>query len=171
MQCVISVVNSYSNFSTRGQKPRSDEGTPKDAAEQEATAGGTLRRYSPLLTIMEHPVWTPAEVALRNATETMWRSGEEIEATVTVQGWFTSGGMLWQAGREVFVKSPMAMLNQVLTIDTVTFTQDSRSGSTTTLLCKLPWSLNATSGYASPTPPPAPSKATDPNKPAGVGHQ
>jgi prophage tail gpP-like protein len=145
MQCVISVLHSYSNFETRGQRPsgkESDEGSPRDRAEQSATAGGGLNRYSPLLTIMEHPVWTPKEVALRNDTEVMWNEGQEIEATITVQGWFTSKGELWRAGQEVMVISPMAMLNEVLSIETVTFTQDSNGGSLTTLVCKNPLALN-----------------------------
>jgi prophage tail gpP-like protein len=166
MQCVISVVKAYSDFTTRANRPSgkdSDEGTPKDRAEQEAKAGGTLKRYSPLLTIMEHPVWTPHEVALRNATEVMWNSGQQIEATITVQGWFTSAGRLWEAGREVMVKSPMAMLNEALTIETVTFTQDSASGSLTTLVCKNPKALNTTSDFGTGSRPFPESKAVDPN--------
>jgi prophage tail gpP-like protein len=152
MQCVISVVLGRSLYATRGQKPRSDEGSPTDAAHQEATAPGTMKRYSPLLTIMEHPVWTPHEVALRNDTEVMWNEGTIIEATITVQGWFTSAGALWQAGADVMVQSPMAMLNMVLSIQTVTFTQDSGSGSLSTLVCVAPWRLNGSRSYAVQNP-------------------
>jgi prophage tail gpP-like protein len=175
MQCVISVVKARSNFETRGQRPTgedSDEGTPRDRAEQKAVAGGSLKRYSPLLTIMEHPVWTPKEVALRNATEVMWNEGQEIEATITVQGWFTSAGRLWEVGKEVMVKSPMAMLNEALTIETVTFTQDSGGGSITTLLCKNPAALNTTGinfgigAQPFPTSTPVNPNPTD-QKPAG----
>jgi prophage tail gpP-like protein len=164
MQCVISDEKLYNEYVTRAQTGRSDEGTPKDAAHQEAKGPGTLKWYSPLLTVIEHPVWTPKEVALRNTFETNWHEGQKIEATITVQGWFTRAGRLWNSGDDVLIKSPMAMLNMGMKIQSTTFTQDSRSGSLTTLLCVPPWRFNgqsfATSGDL---PPPPASKPVNPN--------
>jgi prophage tail gpP-like protein len=104
------------------------------------------------------------EIALRNDTETMLHEGQRIEATITVQGWFTSAGNLWQAGKKVMVQSRMAMLNMELIVQSVTFTQDSRSGSTTTLTCLQPWALNGEVSYSKgpEAPPPEKSKPTPP---------
>jgi prophage tail gpP-like protein len=181
MQCVISKLDARSSYYTRGQRPsgeESDQGSPLDRAHQEARSGGSLKRYSPLLTIMEHPAWTPKEIALRNATEVMWNEGQEIDARITVQGWFTSQGTLWEAGKDVMVISPMAMLNMLLKIETVTFSQDNNGGSITTLKCIRPDARNGTSDYSrggGEQPEPLPeSKPVDPNpgdqKPSGVGH-
>jgi prophage tail gpP-like protein len=159
MQVVISDTESYSKYVTRGQTARSDEGSPKDAAEQEATTGGVLKQYSSLLTVMEHPVWTPKEVALRNDTEAMLHDGQRIEATITVQGWFTSHGNLWQTGKNVMVQSRMAMLNMELIVESVTFAQDSRAGSTTTLVLKQPWALNGEVSYSKGPEAPPPEKS------------
>jgi hypothetical protein len=40
------------------------------------------------------------------------------------------------------VKSPMAMLNETLKIETATYTQDRESGTETTLVLKNPFALN-----------------------------
>lgn len=97
----------------------------------------------------------------------------KIEANVTVYGWFRQratitpsiaigapsadliqqqlkdssnsnyGHILWQAGDEVVINSPMAMLkNQQLKIRTVTWMQDDNGGTSTTLQCVLPNGLN-----------------------------
>ena len=48
---------------------------------------------------------------------------------------------LWRPGDKIYVKSPMAMLNQGLSLRTVTFTQDSEFGTRTTLDLVAPWQL------------------------------
>jgi prophage tail gpP-like protein len=61
-----------------------------------------------------------------SSTEQQWAEGTQIQATVVVYGWFAPNGELWEPGKTVTVNSPMAMLNNiVLSIRTVTFTQDS----------------------------------------------
>jgi diketogulonate reductase-like aldo/keto reductase len=51
--------------------------------------------------------------------------------------------LLWRAGDNVTVWSPMAVLNnQTLKIQTVTFTQDRNAGTETTLDLVVPWLLN-----------------------------
>jgi prophage tail gpP-like protein len=166
MQCVITNEQSRSMFNTLGQKKATDESHGKDASEQEAKTAGYLRRYSILTTAMEHPVESLKEVQRRNDTEKMWDEDlTRIDATVTVYGWFRQrpstvpsiatggasilgptqdyGHILWQAGDEVTVYSPMAMLyNERLKIRTVTWTQDDRGGSQTLLQLVNPLGLN-----------------------------
>lgn len=170
MQCVITDSELNSEYFTDGATAGSDDKYGKDAGEQRATAKGTAKRYSPLMTVMEHPVWTDHEVKLRNRAETMWREGTKVEATVTVYGWFDRNHELWGIYQNVYVRSPMAILDMRMGIKVVTFTQDSKSGSRTTLQCVPPWALNddssefATGGTN--IPPPADSNTVSPNTPA-----
>ena len=55
-----------------------------------------------------------------------------------MQGWLCKPGRLWTPGDEIFVRSPMALLNQKLAIQNATFTQDSTNGTETTLDMVLP---------------------------------
>jgi hypothetical protein len=76
---------------------------------------------------------------------------------------------LWEPGKVVTVQSPMAMLNDItLSIRTVTFTQDSASGTLTTLDLVDPRMLNDHSDYNVGNPTlPQPSRGGEPNtKPA-----
>jgi len=151
-QALIDVTKVYSKYMTRGQTGRSDEGSPADAAQQESQPidSNTLKIYSPLMTPIEHPVWTKREVDLRNQYEATWHEGTIIEATILVQGFFTRYGKLWEAGQDVVIQSPMAMLpNELLALRSVTFTQDRSSGSRTTLDCVAPWYLQ---DYSVPPP-------------------
>ena len=50
-----------------------------------------------------------------------------------MQGWLKDGSSLWHAGEDYSVYSPMAMLNNNLTAQNVTFSQDNNGGSITTL--------------------------------------
>ena len=141
-QAVISVENIYTEYPVRGQSAASDEQHGTQASEQEASAGGTAKRYSPLLTPAEQPVWGIGELADRAKNEAVWHEGTIVEATITVQGWMRPNtGLLWAAGDDVRVYTPMAMLNMVMKIQTVTFTQDRNSGTLTTLVLVAPWLL------------------------------
>lgn len=165
MQCVLTDIKARSMFNALGQKRGNDQSNMREAAEQEARIRGLLRRYSIKTTAMEHPVDSPVEIALRNDTEKMWDEDlTRIDANVTVYGWFRErptevpsiaratptadlmtrmGHIIWQAGDEVIVQSPMAMLfRQKLKIRTVTWTQDSQNGSQTLLQLVDPRGLN-----------------------------
>lgn len=140
-QCIFAVKDVYSEYPVRGQTAASDDQYGTQASEQEGHAWGSSKRYSPLLTTAEQPVWNKSELDDRARNESIWHEGTQIEANITVQGWFRRGGDLWRAGDDVYVKSPMAMLDNILKIQTVTFTQDSRSGTLTTLTLVPPWGL------------------------------
>lgn len=142
MQCIISCEMKAATYSTIGQTPRSDDGSPAQAANQEATAGGTLPMPKTVKTVAEWPVKTMAEIQTRVEYEQKYREATEIRAFATVQGWLRDGANLWRTGDDVFVRAPMAMINGVLKVATATFQQDNQSGTTTVLELVLPRLLN-----------------------------
>ena len=160
MNCIISIVNTRNDFRVRGQTVGGDDKKGTDASEQEASAPGSLKLYSPLLTPTEQPVWGIPELAMRASHEARWNEGTIIRASVVVQGWLRGGEALWMAGDKVFVSSPMAMLNLEMKIETATFTQDREQGTLTTLDLVVPWLLRDTGvdfrigGSTTPEPPP-----------------
>jgi prophage tail gpP-like protein len=178
-QCVINIIDWHSEYVARGQSSRSDGGSPSDAAQQEATVPSPFyRRYSPLLVAMEQPVWTQQEVQDRATFEARQSEGVIIEVTVVLYGWFTSSGALWAhcVGQDVTFTSPMTTLvNERLSIRTVTSTQDSQSGTRTTLELVAPWYLNDSGIRADNTGSQLPERPGDaqpnPGTPAPTGTQ
>jgi hypothetical protein len=86
----------------------------------------------------------------------------QIDADVTVYGWFTPQGRLWPVGSKVRVRSPMAMLpNDILTAETVTFTQDRQSGTRTVLHLVEPWRHLQSGGLIASGDSPAPASTDD----------
>jgi prophage tail gpP-like protein len=159
---IISIENTRSDFRVRGHTPATDGHSGTTASEMEASAPGSLRYYSPLLTPAEQPVWSVAELAVRAHNESVWAEGTIITATIVVQGWLRGGRDLWRAGEKVYVNSPMAMLDMQLKIQTVTFTQDRESGTLTTLDLVAPWLLKDRDFKVGGGIPPSP----DPGKPS-----
>ena len=131
MKFVVSIENIHSEYLVRAQSrgdrwPRRSAGKPAGRPRP-----GTAPRYSPLLTTAEQPVWSQAEVQDRARNEAVWHEGDELQAVITVQGWKRANGGLWRAGSNVHVRSPMAPLDQQMTIQSAIFTQDSAGGTTT----------------------------------------
>ena len=158
----------YSDYVVRGQTPANDEQHGRQASEQEAHIAGTARRYSPILTPAEQPVWNAAEIAQRAKNESVWHEGTVINVNVTVQGWMMPGGGLWRAGDLVAFVSPMTTLNMGLKIQNVTFTQDSQSGTLTTLELVAPWLLKDYGNFnvGRPGAPAAPGRRQDQHRTA-----
>ena len=143
-QAIIADLKARSEFIARGQSGANDEHNGKEAAHQEARVDGTAKCYNPLLTPIEHPVWTRAEVELRAQNELMFAEGQgKVEATVTVQGWFNPRtGLRWDVGQDVRFQSPMTGIDdQMMKIRTITYTQD-QNGSLTTMVITAPWGYN-----------------------------
>jgi prophage tail gpP-like protein len=171
MQCVWTDDQVRSEYFTDGQTAGGDDKNMQDAAGQRAQAPGSAARYSPLLSVVEHPVWDDHEIAKRNEAEQWWREGSKLEATITVYGWLNPQNDLWAIYQTPYVWSPMAILDQMMVIKQVTFTQDNEGGSQTTLLCVAPWLLNDDEEYATgpngtPTPRPNGNRTHDNNQPA-----
>jgi prophage tail gpP-like protein len=147
-QAIISIENWFNEYIVRNQQQGHDEMNGPMAAEQEAIAPGRLSHYSPLLTPTEQPI-DRGMLHLRAANEQKWHDGTIVRATIEVQGWFRypDNSGLWQAGDDVEVYSPSAMITQVMKIETLTFTQDSNQGTKTTLDLVVPWLLNNVSEF------------------------
>jgi prophage tail gpP-like protein len=156
MQCEMSKKNAFSKYILDGSTPADNKMNMKAAAEQRKTADGTLEQYSVRKIPMEQPVRTPAEVQKRADAEKAFAESQELQATVTVQGWqpggAQGGGELWQPRKKVKVTSPMAALDDQLAIQQVTFTQDNQSGSLTTLVLVQPYKIGQAKGQLSGSP-------------------
>jgi len=163
-QAVISISAQRSDFIVHGSSAANDQDNMRKQAEQNAEEKGTLKKiYRPILVPNEQPVWTEGELKQRAKNEAMWTEAQQVQATFVVQGWKAGTGKLWEAGKNVSVKSRMAMLNMELSIQSVTYTQDNATGTLTTLVCVAPWGLNGQSDYKV-------GGGGDPSLPSGVGH-
>ena len=141
-QCTISHEQTYMQLDAHGQQKASDQTSGPAASEVKATAKGKVPfPFSILITAMEQP-GTQQEAQKRADTEKKWADGTEVQANITVQGWLRGGTALWKPLDEVFVNSPMAMLQQQLKIRTATFTQDNQNGTQTLLDLVVPGLLN-----------------------------
>lgn len=141
MQAIWSVNENRSMVGATGQTAGSDDKQGTDASEQTAWTNGRDIKYSPWLTVAEQPVWNLAELQQRARNEARWLNSDTLTVNATVQGWKRGDGRLWRLNDMVYVDSPMAMLHDVLGVQSVTYQQDSASGTTTTLELVLPWRL------------------------------
>jgi len=141
MQCMFHKEITYAEYKVTAQSAASDDNAFTKASELEASWGGTGYPGSIVITPSEQPVKDQQEVLDRAKNEALWREGPQIEASVTVQGWYRDDVNLWWPGDDVFVYSPMCPLNMVMKIQTGTFTQDNNEGTQTVLELKQPWAL------------------------------
>ena len=152
MQCIFTKEHVYNQYDITAQSAASNDNAFTAASEIHCSWGGTGPKGSLLLTPSEQPIKSIQECIDRAKNEALWHEGPQIEATVTVQGWFRDQSNLWWPGENVFVYSPMCPLNMMMKIQNVTFTQDNNSGTQTQLFLKQPWALkdNAPPNVSSP---------------------
>jgi prophage tail gpP-like protein len=96
----------------------------------EFTPGNLPRRF-----VSELPSHTMDMLQSRSRIESNVDRMNEIYVTITTLGWqrhVTYGG-LWTPGEYVHVKSPMLIMDQPLKLNAVTFSQDNRTGTRSTL--------------------------------------
>jgi prophage tail gpP-like protein len=142
MQCVFSNEQMYSLYKLSSQFKVQDDKSMKAAAEILSRANGGLKGQQRALEIVaEHPSETPEEQQKRANYEALRRDGTQLCCNVTVQGWLRDGNQLWRTGDNVMIYSPMCPVNLGMKIQTATFTQDDKGGTTTLLECVLPWML------------------------------
>jgi len=161
----------YSDYTLTGQFSVTDEKTMRQAAEIRAKAVGKMNEVYRYLGIpTEQPVKEASHLQKRANYEALQADGTQVVANVTVQGWLRDGKNLWRCGDIVVINSPMCPLNLGMKIQTATFAQDSRAGTTTLLECVLPWKLgdrqyilgNAPAADKTvPYGPPAPAKSDE----------
>jgi prophage tail gpP-like protein len=147
-QCVITIKDIHLDVNVVAQGSGDDSFNGPDANEMTADAPTTVTELprafkTKLIVPMEHPPTSQAEVQARATYEQIWKDNTLINCTIVVQGWLRAGQALWEAGDNVWVNSPMAMLNQAMGIQNVTFTQDNQNGSQTTLDLVNPAGLRA----------------------------
>lgn len=148
-QCIIDSTMVFETYDVRGSSQGSDDHNMTDASEQQAVQNTSLANvlHSKLITPIEESVKSQGEMKLRADFEQRIHDGQQIQATITVQGWLREGVALWSEGEHVHVYSPMAMLDEELAIQQVIFTQDDKRGSITVLTCVNPEFLNAHPTY------------------------
>jgi prophage tail gpP-like protein len=147
-QILIDRQKVWSEYIFKNSAPADDTDNMSKQAHQEAKVASDIgMQHSPLMGVVEHPVWTQAEVMKRALYEKQWSDGTVVTANLTVQGWHQPNGFLWKAGGKYHVKTPMGLLDQPLKAKTVTFEQSSNTGTTTTLELVAPWLLNDTSEF------------------------
>jgi len=163
MQAIFSNELMYSLYKLTGQFKVQDDKSMAAAAQIMSRANGGLKGQKRALEIVaEHPSETPEEQQKRATYEALRRDGTQLRCNVTVQGWLRDGVNLWRTGDNVMIYSPMVPVNLGMKIQTATFTQDSKGGTTTLLECVLPWMLGDKL-YTLTTPPkdtPMPAPAT-----------
>jgi prophage tail gpP-like protein len=153
-QCVINDEHTFEKFIVRGQGAGNDQSSGADKNEIESDpVKGSAKFYCLNLTSAEQPVKDKSECNIRAMNEAVWNEGTIINCTIVTRGWFRPSGGLWQAGDVVTVNSPMALLNGVsLAIQSVTFQQDSQSGTTSTLDLVPPFYLKINSSFGATYP-------------------
>ena len=175
-ECHISRDDFYSLYDARGHTAGTDDKYGSQANEVKAVVPGHAPVESHLIIPIEQVLsnaTAQAEAADRAYNEAKWREGTEVIANIVVYGWTWNGVDLWACGQNVTVVSPMAMLNMVMKIRTVTFEQNNSAGTTSTLELVAPWVLNdgAELNPGNPGAPQAPTPGPDSTPtPGGIGH-
>jgi prophage tail gpP-like protein len=185
-ECVIDETELMEYYQVDGHGAGSDANYGASMNELKCITPGTAPVYSKTITPAEQPVAGKPEVCDRSHNEAKWSEATKITATIVVYGWFmdTENKQLWTPGQNVYVDTPMAMLNQVMKIQCVTFEQDDQGGTHTTLQLVAPWMFNDNGNWdpgkpgvpqaptADPASTPAPSAADTPvlsSGPGGIG--
>jgi prophage tail gpP-like protein len=101
---------------------------------------GTVEPSRYVLAVVEEPA-TQALVDARARQEIAFRMEAIVHATVTVYGWFTRPGELFQMYHKYHINSPMLGLDRWLWSRVVTFEQSDAKGTTTTVELCTPESL------------------------------
>lgn len=95
------------------------------------------RNFIPGVVVSEMATFDKNQLMGRATSENLWQQGDQITVFATVYGWLRPSGGLWYRDQYVNVTSPMLIMEgEPLIAKSVTFTQDDRTGTRTTLeLC------------------------------------
>ena len=171
-ECLISHEQLMTGYDSRAQGAGDDQNNGSATNELQCVVAGTAAALSKLITPMETPASSKAEVCDHAYNVAKWHEGDKIIANIVVYGWTWDGKHLWEAGQNVMVNTPMAMLNMVMSVRTVTFEQNDTVGTQTTLELVAPWGLNDTGSFDSSTPGAPQAPTPDPEgTPAGTPGQ
>lgn len=120
----------YSQYVVKGQDRGNDDDwdTPETHTQVSAEAADSgISRYRPLIVLAEsrgpHATYKDRASWERNV-----RRGRSSRATVTIQGWRTPGGQLWQPNTMVRLTSPSLGVDAALLVASVALTLDEQNG-------------------------------------------
>jgi len=116
-----------------------------------------VTRFRPQHFLAESPL-SQKEMQMRVDYEAQWLEYTTVEAIFTVYGWLDGGttGDLWSPGAFVPVYAPMGMVDGVLGLKSVTFTQDSAGGTQSTLELVRTKNLTNNLAFTQDAPPATP---------------
>src|SRR5262245_5224523 len=122
---------------TFSQAPGNDDqrgGDPTHGRHVEGSNFGTpgLTLPKTLRQLGEIPGWTVDMLKNRQKFEAKISADTEVTVTITQLGWQRPTGGLWRPWDTVFVDSPMLIMNEMLVVKAVTFTQDNQNGTRAT---------------------------------------
>jgi len=127
------------NYPSVGQLPGTDDKWGAQVAHvpfaNESRDSPFGQNFLPNVIANEMPAWDTTLLKGRARTESQLTASDQVTIIVTVRGWTRPSGGLWQRNQIVSVISPMliATASDVLRAKSVTFTQDNRTGTRTTL--------------------------------------
>ena len=117
-------------------------GVGKDNLRQEIkTYDETVGGYRPAV-IFNEPDVAAKELKNRADWQRLRQNASSTAASFTVAGWRDQGGKIWTPGHLIYCSYPIERLDQDMQIESVTFTQNDREGTTAKLTTVDP----ATSG-------------------------
>ena len=146
--CVIRDQMVYKKIYAVGQSTGSDQASGDSQNKQVAFEAGSSTRNRYMITVAD-VADTAHGIKRRAQMEKVFTEGSEIEAQITVQGWFkdeNKSDEVWRAGEYYHVESPMLILHQVLGCAGCIYEQ-SNAGTTTTLVMVDPIHMNGKRNY------------------------
>jgi len=139
----------YKRTFSVGQDSGSDEANGDPQNKQVATRDGTSTRNRHLVVVAD-VADTMHGIKRRADMEYVFTQGSEIEAQITVQGWFKDANLseeIWRAGEYYAVTSPsLIMYDEVLGCAGCTYEQND-GGTTTTMTMVKPVHMNGRYNY------------------------
>lgn len=120
--------NRHSKYIVKGQRA---SGSNAENLEIEAvTKDDAVNRYRPTVIVVEED--TDRKRAKKRAESRRNRAaGEALRASVTLQGFRDDDGAVWEPNRLIWMESDFLQIQQDMLVETLTFSQDERSGSLT----------------------------------------
>jgi len=146
--CVIRDQAVYKKIYAIAQNTGSDQASGDSQNKQIAFLPGSSSRNRIMMTVAD-VADTMHGVTRRAQMEKVFTEGSEIEAQITVQGWFKDDNKsdeVWRAGEYYHVESPSLILHQILGCSGCIYEQ-SNSGTTTTLIMVDPIHMNGKRNY------------------------
>lgn len=143
---IISNETVFANYFATGQMAGSDQINGEAASQMVAgPIPGSDALISNLVAQSEVPD-TSGGLQKRAAFEAQIHDATQIRITCSVHGWLQPSGDLWRVGASYKVDAPDHLPKpwngQLYSAQTITFQQDDKNGTVTTLELVLPWLLN-----------------------------